>query len=360
MTTYVFSTNPSNGARDITQALGATRLRRFDGMNFFRKGKRIQFNPDDVLVCWGSPVSEFDGPRIINSGSHFNKYTELIKLNAAGIPCPAVEQWDVVRHGNVPSGYIGRRYNHSGGNDFLDRTDRRVDYISKKLNLSEEYRLHIFDGKSIRAGVKIPREGFTPVVDEVLFASNRRLGQDVYHPWVRSFDAGWRINYDDFKSKTAQREIARRAVEALGLTFGAVDVGRDLDGIYYVLEVNRAPGADAPTVDAYARAINRWIEKSPAETTANIETEPVVAQGPSEWVGLRVEQPAFTEMWRRAAEQATRDQTTYRREQERLAQERAYSNAARAAAPPRSAYVAWGSEHVDFTLAAPSVFDEDE
>lgn len=290
MATYVYSAHPSNGARDMTKALEAVRLRKFDGMDFFRKGRRIIFAPTDVLVCWGSTVAEFDGPRIINAAPRMNKYEELVRLRDSNINCPVVERWNVSRSGAIPSGYLGRSLYHSGGADFnLSRADHRIDYLTGKLDLVEEYRIHIFDGKSIRAGLKQVRDGFTRLEDELDYHARKRGGEaNIAHPWVRSFDHGWRINYDNFKSKAEQRDIARRAVAALGLTFGAVDVGRDSTNTYYILEVNRSPGADPPTIESYARAIRRWIEnprqiatEQPAEEIATPEPPRVVAPPPT-------------------------------------------------------------------------------
>jgi glutathione synthase/RimK-type ligase-like ATP-grasp enzyme len=49
-------------------------------------------------------------------------------------------------------------------------------------------------------------------------------------------------------------------VKALGLTFGAVDLGLTPTGKFKILEVNRAPGIEGSTIEAYVKAINKWIE----------------------------------------------------------------------------------------------------
>ena len=75
------------------------------------------------------------------------------------------------------------------------------------------------------------------------------------HPWIRSYEGGWRVLYDGISSKKKHRELAHRAVAALGLDFGAVDIGEAANGTLTVLEVNRAPGIEGGTVDAYAKAL---------------------------------------------------------------------------------------------------------
>jgi len=142
--------------------------------------------------------------------------------------------------------WLPRRNNHVGGSDLLNRTVN-ADFYSKKEDIREEYRLHIFRGKSIRAGVKVPRE-------------NDENGNPITpHAWVRSFDGGWRIQYDGFKSNKQQRSLAASAVGALGLDFGAVDLGLLASGEYIVLEVNRAPGIEGGSVEAYVGAIQNWL-----------------------------------------------------------------------------------------------------
>ena len=118
------------------------------------------------------------------------------------------------------------------------------DYWSKKEPIVREFRVHSFLGRSIRAGVKDLRDGFTSATA---------------HPWVRSWEAGWRIRYDGVSSRQRHRDLAHAAVRALGLDFGAVDIAEKADGSLMVLEVNRAPGLEGGTVDAYASAVERWL-----------------------------------------------------------------------------------------------------
>ena len=137
--------------------------------------------------------------------------------------------------------WLARTYDHVGGDDLLSRPSE-PDFYARKEAIAEEFRVHSFCGRSIRAGKKIPRgEGITT------------------HPWIRSWDGGWRISYDGISSTKAIREIAHKAVGALGLDFGAVDIGVKTDGSLIVLEVNRAPGIKQGTIDCYVEAIKKWV-----------------------------------------------------------------------------------------------------
>jgi hypothetical protein len=145
--------------------------------------------------------------------------------------------------------WLGRRMKHIGGNDLLNPTTT-PEFYSKKEDLVQEFRVHSFLGKSIRAGVKDVRDGYA-LTGITNFA----------HPWIRSWDGGWRIKYDGVTSKMKHRDLAHKAVKALGLDFGAVDIGERADGSLIVLEVNRAPGLEGGTIDAYATAIQDWAKK---------------------------------------------------------------------------------------------------
>jgi Glutathione synthase/Ribosomal protein S6 modification enzyme (glutaminyl transferase) len=147
-----------------------------------------------------------------------------------------------VRMVPAATSWIGRSRFHVGGNDLLN-PPASPDYWVRKETLTEEYRVHVFDQRSIRAGTKIPRAGVSP------------------HSWVRSWDGGWMISYQGVTEPV--RSLAKAAVAALGLDFGAVDIGRKEDGSLIVLEVNRAPGLEGGTIDAYANAIVRKIGEAP-------------------------------------------------------------------------------------------------
>lgn len=193
----------------------------------------------DLWINWGKPplpaFTPREGVRFLNQPPQYawNKRNQLIQLAQHGVPCPEV--FDAPGDGRV-----GRSNYHQEGRDILSNTGH--DYWTQRLNLSREVRVHVFNGLSIRAGVKIPR------IPEP-------------HPWVRSYSGGWRIDYGvaNHRYITAeQRELAKRAVAALGLNFGAVDIGITADRRLAVLEVNLAPGLDeGPSIAAYTRHILR-------------------------------------------------------------------------------------------------------
>lgn len=309
MAIYILRQAASDGARLLAEALNGRKVFK-NGRNFF-SGRRANPRPitirrGDAVVCWGTPSDVPAGAKVLNNAPVRSKFEEAEILRRAGIATVEVSRTrpqarpvaapvdplqgifekakasidefidtrptrtrpyidgvnGVVRDLNdlivalgrpapvappaPPQGeWLGRSNTHVGGNDLL-RPVANPDFFSKKEDIVQEFRIHCFKGKSIRAGKKGFREGFT---------------ERTAHPWVRSYDGGWRIIYDGFQSRRAQRELAAAAVAALGLDFGAVDIGQKRDGSLIVLEVNRAPGLEGGTVDSYARAIEGWFNE---------------------------------------------------------------------------------------------------
>lgn len=314
---HVYRRTSSESARELVWALRdedfeAQRLKEFP-----HPIRRRNPQPGDSIICWGERIDTPPaGVRILNGAPFRTKYDDAVALRQANVPTvevsrtrpvaqPVVDQAAVQarlntiqaaqaainnraarivqalaernggnftafdtqvaalrderarlagaeavpvpapRPAQVDGNWVGRANSHVGGADLLT-PPATPDYFVKKLNLVREFRVHSFLGKSIRAGMKIRRDDFTGQV----------------HPWVRSWDGGWRISYSNGETNpitNAHRELAHRAVNALGLQFGAVDLGQLENGSLIVLEVNRAPGIEAGTPPKYARAIQEWL-----------------------------------------------------------------------------------------------------
>jgi hypothetical protein len=128
--------------------------------------------------------------------------------------------------------------------DLLNPGTFTPSYWVKREKILKEFRIHIWNkGEecvSIKAGRKIPKLGVMP------------------HPWVRSLEGGWRIIYDGLEVRPRHRKLAKQAIQALALNFGAVDIGEMEDGSLIVFEVNRAPGLGSGTALVYAQRIKEW------------------------------------------------------------------------------------------------------
>lgn len=297
---YIFRRRNSTGARDLAEGImmgvdGGAR-----GIPARRtKGQALrQLTNQDQVICWGDYFAPTAGVRTLNNVEPLNKFGEAQKLNEKGVATVKVSRTQprvaaAPRPAFVPQGFqvnagtyteeqlqallgsiqqhrtneaarrtawaaqpapvtetwLPRSNRHVGGNDLLAGVDQ-PDFFSKKENIVEEYRVHMFKNKSIRAGKKVQRPT-TP-------------GGTPSHQWIRSFDAGWIIQYDGFQSTKPMRKLARQALNALGLDFGAVDLGKTADNHLLVLEVNRAPGVEGGTVESYAKHIINWV-RNPQE-----------------------------------------------------------------------------------------------
>lgn len=280
MNRFVFCPRKSTGALELVKALNGKRLRDFDGKSFWdKKAKRkVRLSEGDILICWGAQVPEIDGVKVLNANPNpVNKRKEIEILVEHGVPTVAIAQTNK-SNPKVNSVYMPRSMYHSGGLDLLGIDKRRVDYWVKRESLTNEYRVHSFDQKSIRAGIKVPRDGFVAVPDGKIWLPNKGW----YHPWIRSFDGGWRIKYDGFQTKGMPngkelRNLAHQAVKSLGLTFGAVDIGQRDNGQLIVLEVNTAPGIEGGSLQAYVKTIEKWIsgeekpKKAPRTPDVNLD-----------------------------------------------------------------------------------------
>lgn len=115
-----------------------------------------------------------------------------------------------------------------------------------------EYRVHVVLGDIVRIQQK--KRLSSEHLQELGITPNNGL--------VRSYNQGYRfttnldhpLDSDIIKNMSDQ---AIKAVKALGLDFGAVDILLNSKGKPTILEVNTAPGIEGGTVEAYAAAFHK-------------------------------------------------------------------------------------------------------
>lgn len=226
------------------------------GINAVKLSRRSLIREDDKVVWWGGET-------------RLDKLEELQALKDADVPTvdfalPGEERTDGV--------WLARSKYHTQGLD-LSNPPRRPDYWVRKENIESELRVHIWRGLSIRAGVKVRTDS----------------GGEADGSWIRAHRLGWSLSY--VGTRPPVRDLARRAVAAVGSDFAAVDIAYCLVGeqpstgdedqepsgsadllpeswlgvdrvqkVAKVLEVNRAPGLDERTVVKYADQIVRELE----------------------------------------------------------------------------------------------------
>lgn len=113
---------------------------------------------------------------------------------------------------------------------------------TKHVRHKHEFRVHVMNG-------------------EVIDFTQKKKRRDIeVNPFVRNSDGNWVFCREGVVLPEDCKVQAIKAVEALGLDFGAVDIAyREREDKAFVLEVNTSPGMDedGTTVQRYAEAVRR-------------------------------------------------------------------------------------------------------
>ena len=262
--TILVQSRPSNGATALVRRL------RSRGVRALRRGANAtsRLRSSSFLVNWGCsniPVGDIGLEPNLNHQNSVacavnKRYTfHLLKEKGVSHPAYAVDGgfeegetnntdsiW-LARHTLTGSGGEGITVVRSG--DVLPEAPLYVQYIPKLL----EFRVHVF--RQLNA--------YDTLVRQKLRQSTAEQTRD--QRLIRNHDNGWVFgNVRDEDGADKAKAVAVKAVEALGLDFGAVDViiGRD-DGVAYVLEINTAPGLTSDAAldfytDNIIAAYNYW------------------------------------------------------------------------------------------------------
>lgn len=242
----------SNSARDLAQALNVRRIS--------HTNSRFRGRADKTVINWGGSrvPDEVMNCRVINMPEAVRRASD--KLEFFGNAQCRVPEWttdyhtarewwgngDIVVERHVLNGNSGQgiRLASVATEEIVTAAPLYTKYVPKR----HEYRIHVFNG-------------------EVMDVQRKARRQDVPDDQV-----DWRIRNNDngfifARNEGALGEVpadvleqARRAVNNLGLDFGAADViFNEHRGEAYVLEVNTAPGLTGTTLENYVTAFTQLI-----------------------------------------------------------------------------------------------------
>ena len=164
-----------------------------------------------------------------------------------------LEQYKIMRGKEIPqpemweSDYLiikypclGRKKHHSRGRDIefiediFDAEESESDFFTQYIDKKSEYRVHVLGDICL-----VKRKAADP-----------NMEQD---PIIRSRGKGWRqISYDG-RYKEDLETLAKKAVDALEMNFGVVDIIRDQNNELLVLEVNSSPALNETKMEVYIK-----------------------------------------------------------------------------------------------------------
>lgn len=205
-------------------------------------------------VLWGNvPNTSWTGKKINEgAGEATNKLNAFQVMKNADVSIPDFTSDSSVAASWVDGGelVVGRTVltGHSGagivllGGEFSHVVTHAPLYVKYKKKKAE-YRVHVFNGTVIDVQQK-----------------RRKAGVENVSSYIRNIDQGWVFCRENVSPAAMVLEESKKAVGALGLMFGAVDViWNEHEQRAYVLEVNTAPGLEGTTVEKYADAIKEYV-----------------------------------------------------------------------------------------------------
>jgi len=235
---------------------GAKRLALRAGILRATKRQVAKHGDFDIVINWGRSERRFNGEYINIPESVVNASDKLLAskiLGANKVPQPEyttdraiAEQW-----ASEGTTVVCRKLLRASCGRGIVLAVEAKDIVNaplytKYVKKADEYRVHVAFGEVIDVQQK-----------------KRRLGvpDDKVNWQIRNAANGWVFTRDGVSAPDCVKTAAVSAVNALGLDFGAVDIGYNVKAARPVVyEVNTAPGLEGSTLDTYFEA---FIKKFP-------------------------------------------------------------------------------------------------
>jgi hypothetical protein len=244
MKTYVWPYKPgSKSAKDLAAAIPCLRK------------KTNKLRGKGTIINWGNSVAAqwdwgkraqyvfLNGPLYVAGAA--NKLTTFKKLSAAKVACvdwtesiEVAKQWIADRK----SVYCRTLLNSHGGRGIVRAKEVGelvyAPLYTKGMKKEREFRIHVMKGQVIFQQEK------------KMMSKERRPAN--FNPYVRNHENGWVFADQGVAAPGDVLANAIAAVAALGLDFGAVDVGWNANEGSKVFEVNTAMGLQPKLATLYA------------------------------------------------------------------------------------------------------------
>src|SRR6266403_631051 len=218
-------------------------------------------NPFEVGLSWGR---SYNGPKpFLNKHVNmYDKFTCFSEFERAEVLCPTTFPIhinnDSYNFNNCPLPWLARKSHHTKGKDILVcktqgevrnviNHDREHTFFSVFIPTDTEYRVWVLGNKAFATYEKVYK------------------GKGEYEGFMRNRRFGFKFIKRDELIGTHQIEgPCIKAVAALGMDWGAVDILKGKDGTYYVLEINSMPHIDSIQRSSgvrLAKHVSIWAEK---------------------------------------------------------------------------------------------------
>lgn len=218
-------------------------------------------SPATARVSYGITLDD-SIPTLNSKAGSMDKYEQMVRLAGVGVLVPRT--YDIA--GAAPSQYplFARKRKHRGGTDIRPifqaqeipwREAAGWDFLTEYVPWVREYRVWIYRRRHLGTYVK----------EMAHMEQYRRVGANSHNGFAFNL-----VPSDDVPA--AAVELSAKAVDALELDFGAVDVLEAVDSQFYCLEVNTAPGIQGDArfaMRSLARHIARWAE-NPTKRKENV------------------------------------------------------------------------------------------
>lgn len=158
MTTYFYAPVVYDRLKEFITTLGAKRLIRFDGMRFLNKGRPVEFNKNDIIICWGYHVPTVPNVRMLNSNSMYpNQVLLNIDLHTRVTRQDYVVGYELIMYKNlVAYNQALFEQRNSTKNVKIVAYKDVPGYGMRRFDINNDYKVHIFLGKLINVIDNIP------------------------------------------------------------------------------------------------------------------------------------------------------------------------------------------------------------
>lgn len=236
----VQSYKPSNSAKALADYLNIKRIQ--------HRHSKFRGKPTDTIINWGN-VNVVHNSHYLNPLQSVkdaaNKITTFTKLKAAELPTPdfyfsknELEEETIYLARTTVTGHSGEGI-IVGKPSELPNAPLYTRFIEKK----HEYRAIVVNNRVVDMKKKLKKRDF----------------EGERSPYIWNCSNGYIFARNDIEFPETLPDLATKALTALNLTYGAIDIIEDEDQNLYILEINTAFGLEGTTTQLVGDAIKELL-----------------------------------------------------------------------------------------------------